>query len=293
MAESTILEGNTQHIPIESEISYADYKSKLKPVVSVGGTVGSGKGEFSSPFSLAVDLKTDNIYIADKFNNRVQVFDREGKYLFEFGDKCGYGHMAFPLCITVYNQRVFVVHSGSDYLLVYDLNGHFITRISSRWNGKRENLDSHNIAICPTNGDFYLCDQENNRIRILLQEMPIQMQLGDGLLYSPRSIQLTKDLIYVLTYLNPFLFTFNYDGMLVKNTVSTSICKYLKTPLSFVFDTAGNFIISDYNNTAVLVFDQHGQLIHKITEGIFSPVGVALDSEGRIVVGVRNRFRIY
>jgi hypothetical protein len=44
------------------------------------GEPGSGPGQFSVPHSIAVDGK-GNVYVADRGNRRIQVFDGEGKFL--------------------------------------------------------------------------------------------------------------------------------------------------------------------------------------------------------------------
>ena len=46
------------------------------------GTPGSGPGQFRTPHGIAIDAK-DNVYVADRGNNRIQVFDSNGKYLRE------------------------------------------------------------------------------------------------------------------------------------------------------------------------------------------------------------------
>jgi len=46
------------------------------------GSPGSGPGQFRLPHSIAVDGET--IYVADRDNGRIQLFDLEGKYLDEF-----------------------------------------------------------------------------------------------------------------------------------------------------------------------------------------------------------------
>ncbi|KAI6658167.1 NHL repeat containing protein, partial [Oopsacas minuta] len=85
-----------------------DYKGKVKPVVSVG-TRGSGEGQFYTPYGIAVDYRTDNIYVTEQSNNRVQVFSKDGKFLFLFGaDK-----MKCPVCITIDKERVFVSQHGA------------------------------------------------------------------------------------------------------------------------------------------------------------------------------------
>ena len=108
----------------DSYLPVVQYTGKVIPVVSVG-TQGNGRGEFYNPFGVVVEHKSDYIYVADLSNNRVQVFDREVKYLFEFGsDK-----MKSPLCIVIYKDRVFVTQYIGGCLLVYDLNGKFIQQV--------------------------------------------------------------------------------------------------------------------------------------------------------------------
>ena len=46
------------------------------------GSPGSGPGQFRLPHSIAID--GDTIYVADRENGRIQLFDLEGKYLDEF-----------------------------------------------------------------------------------------------------------------------------------------------------------------------------------------------------------------
>ena len=43
------------------------------------GTKGSGPGQFNLPHSIAIDLE-DNIYVGDRSNHRIQVFDTDGNF---------------------------------------------------------------------------------------------------------------------------------------------------------------------------------------------------------------------
>ena len=47
------------------------------------GSLGNGPGQFDTPHGVAVSPK-DEIYVADRGNRRIQVFDPSGKYLREF-----------------------------------------------------------------------------------------------------------------------------------------------------------------------------------------------------------------
>ena len=44
------------------------------------GTPGKDPGQFNTPHSIAVDAN-NNVYVADRGNNRIQVFDTEGKFI--------------------------------------------------------------------------------------------------------------------------------------------------------------------------------------------------------------------
>jgi len=44
------------------------------------GTKGNGPGQFNLPHAIVAD-RNDNIYVADRTNRRIQVFDTEGKFL--------------------------------------------------------------------------------------------------------------------------------------------------------------------------------------------------------------------
>jgi DNA-binding beta-propeller fold protein YncE len=48
--------------------------------VSAWGSKGSGQGQFNLPHSVAVDAK-GQVYVADRENNRIQIFDGNGKFL--------------------------------------------------------------------------------------------------------------------------------------------------------------------------------------------------------------------
>lgn len=55
------------------------------------GKEGTGPGEFNVPHGIALDSR-GRVFVADRGNNRIQIFDQQGKYLGEwkqFGKPCG------------------------------------------------------------------------------------------------------------------------------------------------------------------------------------------------------------
>ena len=51
-----------------------------------------------------------------------------------------------------------------------------------------------------------------------------------------------------------------------------------------MIDGVGNIIVSDQGLNSVFIFNQQGELLHSLKDGISKPMGVCLDSKGRIIV---------
>jgi len=66
------------------KVVYRDYNAVgTNPVLQFGSS-GAEDGQFSDPFGVACNSRRD-IIVADYGNNRVQVFDKAGKFLFNSG----------------------------------------------------------------------------------------------------------------------------------------------------------------------------------------------------------------
>lgn len=56
-------------------------------LVEIIGVAGNGDGEFNHPHGLAIDRRrSDEIYVGDQENHRLQVFDKNGRFLRRWGD---------------------------------------------------------------------------------------------------------------------------------------------------------------------------------------------------------------
>ncbi|HEY9722774.1 MAG TPA: carboxypeptidase regulatory-like domain-containing protein [Oscillatoriaceae cyanobacterium] len=56
-----------------------------QPVLEFGTNSGAGPGQFQGATDLAVDNRNGDIYVVDSGNNRVERFDRDGRFISEFG----------------------------------------------------------------------------------------------------------------------------------------------------------------------------------------------------------------
>ena len=272
----------------DSCLPVVKYKDKVRPVMCMGDVAGNSVGQFYNPWGVEVDNKTGNIYVADQSNNRVQMFDENLNYLSKIGQ------INSPLCITISKGKVFVSQGGPNCFSVFDMKGTLLKQIGTTGSGDGQFKNPRGIAINAFNDDIYVCDLSNKRIQIFSKDYSYKSQFGNPIINHPSDIQLTKDNIYVLSHHNPFLFIFNYNYQYLKNIISTSLSKYMKQPLAFKIDGAGNFVILDNGNNSIYIFDNNFTLLHQINEEISEPRGVTIDSNGRIlVVGYNHRLLIF
>ena len=265
-----------------------DYKSKKQPLVSVCER-GVGMEQLNSPFGVTVDNNTENIYIADCFNDCVKVFDSTGRYLFKFGDSAGKGNMCYPRGVAICGDRIIISHGNNwrgvnHSILLYKLNGQFVSNIGTRGIGEKEFSYPTSLTIDESNGDIYVCDSNNNRIQILNKEFSFKSQFGKDTLKSPRDAKLSKEYIFVLDASNPCLHLFSYNHILQKSVISRGKGMEVVCPNFFFFiDQTDNIIISDRLSNSIIIFTPQFELFHKIPVSQY-PMGVTIDNQGRIIV---------
>ena len=92
------------------------------------GKKGSKEGEFDIPHALSLD-SSGNVYVADRENNRIQIFDPNGKFIKQFSDKSfgticsvGFDKTQSKLFAVDDFTSLKVKHRGSD-IFVFDTTG--------------------------------------------------------------------------------------------------------------------------------------------------------------------------
>jgi sugar lactone lactonase YvrE len=85
------------------------------------GKKGKGPGEFDLPHSLAIDAKGRRLFVIDRANSRIQVFDLNGKFIEEWPDI----RFAQYIAITK-DQYLWVADGYNNKMLKYDLEGHLV-----------------------------------------------------------------------------------------------------------------------------------------------------------------------
>lgn len=115
------------------------------------GTKGKGPAEFDLPHSVALD-SSGRVYVADRSNARVQIFDSDGRYLTEWkGPEFGR-----PWAVRVGPDGYVYVVDGGDHpdtppdrarVLKVDLNGEIIDSFGSFGDNDGQFMWPHDIAV--------------------------------------------------------------------------------------------------------------------------------------------------
>ena len=167
--------------------------------VTSWGEPGTGPGQFRLPHAIAID-RHDNIYVGDRTNRRVQVFDTNGKYLREWkvdvppdyrtravngetpkaGDMSGVG-APNSLCITSGPTQVLYLGESTWPARIFKvtLDGKVLGVIGQSGRNLKQFSGGHALA-CPSENEIYVAESSNWRVqKLLLHPTPAQTA-GNG-----------------------------------------------------------------------------------------------------------------
>ncbi|HET9427482.1 MAG TPA: peptidyl-alpha-hydroxyglycine alpha-amidating lyase family protein [Allosphingosinicella sp.] len=131
------------------------------------GRPGTGPGEFDLPHAIDVDDQ-GRVYVADRSNARVQIFDPAGNFLAQWQSDA----LGRPYSIAVAGNRAVVVdggdqpESGPDRsgATEVDLNGRIVSRFGRFGNQDGQFRLAHDVAIAD-DGSIFVVDAWGQRIQ--------------------------------------------------------------------------------------------------------------------------------
>jgi peptidylamidoglycolate lyase len=133
------------------------------------GKKGNKEGEFNIPHGIDLDVY-GNVYVADRENNRIQIFDSTGKFLKEFfnesfGNICAVSFDRISKKIFAADDLSFlkVKHRGSD-IFTFDTTGNVQTRFGRSGSYAGEVCWYHDIAV-DNEQNIYVGDILGNKIQ--------------------------------------------------------------------------------------------------------------------------------
>lgn len=125
------------------------------------GEPGDGPGEFRAPHNIVID-REGLIYVADRENDRIQVFSPEGEFVKQWRDVGKpYGLFLTP------DQTLFVSDgntNGPHRVLAMDLDGRVLAAFGSTGSEPGQFNVPHSIDV-DRQGNLYVAEVENKRIQ--------------------------------------------------------------------------------------------------------------------------------
>lgn len=134
------------------------------------GTMGNGPGEFIVPHGITVDA-TGKVYVADRQNDRVQVFTAAGEFLTQWKSPS----MGRPYGVRIGKDGMLYVADGGEQpksppnrsgLAVLNLEGKVVATFGRWGNQDGQFMMAHDIALS-RDGDIYVGDINGQRVQKL------------------------------------------------------------------------------------------------------------------------------
>lgn len=255
------------------------------------GEFGVMEGQFTEPSGVAVNAQND-IIVADTNNHRIQIFDKEGRFKFQFGE-CGKrdGQLLYP-------NRVAVVRTSGDIIVterspthqiqIYNQYGQFVRKFGA-------NILQHPRGVTVDNkGRIVVVECKVMRVIIFDQSGNVLQKFGCSKhLEFPNGVVVNdKQEIFISDNRAHCVKVFNYEGSYLRQIGGEGITNY---PIGVGINAAGEILIADnHNNFNLTIFTQDGQLVSALESKVKHAqcFDVALMDDGSVVLASKD-YRLY
>lgn len=255
------------------------------------GEFGVMEGQFTEPSGVAVNAQND-IIVADTNNHRIQIFDKEGRFKFQFGE-CGKrdGQLLYP-------NRVAVVRTSGDIIVterspthqiqIYNQYGQFVRKFGA-------NILQHPRGVTVDNkGRIIVVECKVMRVIIFDQNGNVLQKFGCSKhLEFPNGVVVNdKQEIFISDNRAHCVKVFNYEGTFLRQIGGEGITNY---PIGVGINANGEILIADnHNNFNLTIFTQDGQLVSALESKVKHAqcFDVALMDDGSVVLASKD-YRLY
>ncbi|MCP4707687.1 MAG: hypothetical protein GY869_03600 [Planctomycetes bacterium] len=214
------------------------------PGSGLTGAAGSGAGEFNRPVGIAIDA-SDNIYIADYLNNRIQKITPENVFISWTGSFSHINGVAVDALGNVYASD-----EGNHKVKKFTTTDIINYTLDIEWGGFGSGDGQFNIPIgvgVDPYGNVYVCDHYNHRVQKFTSDgtligwwglddvgfkgwhLPGSGRVGmpgsgEGQLNSTYGLAVSsKGYVFVTDRYNHRVHKFTYDGLLISSWGSSGI----------------------------------------------------------------------
>lgn len=202
--------------------------------VTQWGAKGSGDGEFQCPSGVAVLARSQDlglqkhptrncIFVTDSGNDRIQVFDVDGAFLYKWGSRGqGDGQFVFPVGVAIHPTQdlVYVIDRRNHRVQVFGLDGTFIRKWGTQGSGDGQFSFPNGVAVHHTRDIIFI--SEVDCIRAFRSDGTFLYKWGcegsaNGQFKHPQNITLhtIRNLLFVSDCGNHRIQVFDLEGHFV------------------------------------------------------------------------------
>jgi sugar lactone lactonase YvrE len=124
--------------------------------------VDTRPGYFSNVHGIAVDQTTRHVFVNDRYNHRIQVFDEDGKYLYEW--KVDDAPSSLNLVYIGSGNTLWVFDRTNNKMVEYDLQGHLLYAWGSTGGFPGYLWGVHGMSV-DQEGNLYVAETYSGRIQ--------------------------------------------------------------------------------------------------------------------------------
>jgi len=208
------------------------------------GTTGNEPGEFNDICDVAAD--NTQVYVLDTFNNRVQVFAPDGRYLRNLIPDTG--SFSHPRGIETAGGFVYVCDTGNSRIVKMTPQGK--TEGVFGRPGKAPMQFDNPIGICAHDGALYIADVGNRRIQVISTEggfiRSYPLNGWDAEVFNEPYVAVTAD--NHIWYTDPtkhVVIRKALDGSVVREYSGDSDGRQFNLPMGLAVDADGDVLVSD------------------------------------------------
>lgn len=255
------------------------------------GEFGVMEGQFTEPSGVAVNAQND-IIVADTNNHRIQIFDKEGRFKFQFGE-CGKrdGQLLYPnrvAAVKTSGDIIVTERSPTHQIQVYNQYGQFVRKFGA-------NILQHPRGVAIDNkGRIIIVECKVMRVIIFDQYGNTLQKFGCSKhLEFPNGVVVNdKEEIFISDNRAHCVKVFNYQGVYLRQIGGEGITNY---PIGVGINSQGEILVADnHNNFNLTIFTQDGQLINALESKVKHAqcFDVALMDDGSVVLASKD-YRLY
>ncbi|KAI6658598.1 E3 ubiquitin-protein ligase TRIM71-like [Oopsacas minuta] len=275
---------------VQEPVSVPKYSTFQTSTIATGKK-GSGPGQLNNLRGVAIHEATNQIFVANYSNHRIEIFSDTGEYLNQLGVR----QLNRPWGITIHGENVYVSCWGDSTINQFTLTDMSLVR---KVGGMGSNNGQFNYPCQLTTdpiGQVFIADSDNNRISVHDTDLNHLRNITHKSMAQPVDVKVSRDRVYVLClFNNPCIHVLTLEGYKLHSLITCGQGMGVLCPVFFCLDSLNNFVISDQYSHSIRVFSPEGNLLHKIgtkrhQKGmLYEPKGIAITPNGRLVCMSKN-----